>query len=157
MNSGKGKTVMESGVVTTIAAVLGSMVGASASIATTRITTRSQAIRANAEWRLRERQRLYKEFVTEASRLSVDARGHSLEGLDRLAELYGVLNRIRLISGEDVLSKAEDCCRLIVEFYWQPNMTLEEFRVAYEADRLDSLKEFSTACRRELLAMSAIT
>jgi hypothetical protein len=148
---------MDSSVVTTIAAVTGSMVGASASIATTWISMRSQAIRANAEWRLRERQRLYKEFITEASRLAVEARGHSLEGLDRLAALYGVLNRIRLISGDDVLSKAEDFCRRIVELYWQPNMTLEEFRVAYEADRLDSLKEFSTACRKELLAISAIT
>jgi len=116
---------------------------------------RSQAIRANVEWRLRERQRLYKEFITEASRLAVDARAHSLEATNQLAALYGVLNRIRLISGERVLSTAEDCCRRIVELYWSPNLTLEEFRAAYEAHQMDSLKEFSTACRLELLEMSA--
>jgi hypothetical protein len=147
---------MDSTVVTTIAAVMGSLVGASASIATTRISMRSQTIRANAEWRLRERQQLYKDFITEASRVAVDARTHSLDALNQLAALYGVLNRIRLISGDDVLGKAEECCRRIVELYWLPNMTLDEFRAEYEANQLDSLKEFSAACRSELMAMSSV-
>jgi hypothetical protein len=146
---------MDSNIVTAIAAVTGSLVGASVSIATTWISLRTQVLRSHLEWQLRERQRLYNDFITEASKLTVDARTHSLDGLNQLAGLYGVLNRIRLISGNEVLDKAEECCRRIVELYWQPNMTLEEFRAAYEANHLDSLKDFSTACRCELMAMAA--
>ena len=58
---------MNSTVVTAMAAALGSLVGAAASIATTWITQRTQTIRAHSEWKLRERESLYKEFITEAS------------------------------------------------------------------------------------------
>ena len=139
---------------TALAAAIGSVIGASASIATSLISQRTQTLRANVEWQSRERESLYNEFISEASRLTVDARVHSLEGAEQLAVLYGVLNRIRLISGHDVVRKAEECCHHIVELYWRPNMTLEEFRAAYEADELDSLKDFSAACRFELLTMS---
>jgi hypothetical protein len=146
---------MDSTVVTAMAAALGSLVGAAGSIATTWITQRTQAIRANTEWRLRERESLYKEFITEASRLAVDALGHSLERPDQLAGLYGILSRIRLISGDQVLGEAEECCRRIVELYRRPNLTSDQIHVAYEANELDILKEFSSACRKELLAMSS--
>ena len=63
---------MTSTVVTAMAAALGSLVGAAASIATTWITQRTQTIRAHSEWKLRERESLYKEFITEASRLAVE-------------------------------------------------------------------------------------
>src|SRR5882672_5841182 len=130
---------MESTVVTALAAAIGSVVGASASIATTWISQRTQTARANAEWRLRERESLYSDFIAEASRLAVDARVHSLKGPEQLAALYGVLNRVRLISGDDVVAKAEEYCHRIMEHYWRPNMTLDEFRAAFEADKLDSL------------------
>src|ERR1700692_2766608 len=147
---------MDSTVVTALAAALGSLVGASASIGTTWISQRRQSIRATAEWRLREREALYKEFIMEASRLSGDAMVHSLDRPDQLVALYGILSRIRLVSGDDVLSKAVDCCHRIVELYRRPNMTAEQIRAAFEADQFDPLKEFSAACREELLAMSSI-
>ena len=37
-----------------------------------------------------------------------------------------------------------------------PNVTAEQIRAAFEADEFDPLKEFSAACRMELLAMSSI-
>src|SRR5438445_291670 len=117
---------MESTVVTALAAALGSLVGASASIVTTWISQRTQTSRANTEWKLHERESLYKEFITEASRMAVDALGHSLERPDQLAALYGILSRIRLIAGGLVLGKAEQCCRRIVELYRRPNMTSDQ-------------------------------
>jgi hypothetical protein len=33
-------------------------------------------------------------------------------------------------------------------------MTLDEFRTAFEANQLDSLKDFSMACRMELMRMT---
>jgi hypothetical protein len=146
---------MNSTVITAMAAALGSLVGAAASIATTWITQRTQTIRANSEWKLRERESLYKKFITEASRLAVDAVAHSLERPDQLMALYGILSCIRLISGEEVVRQGEACCRRIIELYGQPNLTTDQIRAVAEAhdlDRLDPLKQFSTACRNELLA-----
>ena len=146
---------MNSTVVTAMAAALGSLVGAAASIATTWITQRTQTIRAHSEWKLRQREFLYKEFITEASRLAVDALAHCLERPDQIIALYGILSRIRLISGEEVVRQGEACCRRIIELYGRPNLTTDQIRAAVEAhdlDDIDPLKEFSTACRKELLA-----
>ena len=146
---------MNSTVVTAMAAALGSLVGAAASIATTWITQRTQTIRADSEWKLRERESLYKKFITEASRLAVDALAHSLEQPDQLMALYGILSCIRLMSGEEVVRQGEACCRRIIELYGRPNLTTDQIRAAVEAhdlDDIDPLKEFSTACRNELLA-----
>ena len=147
---------MDSTVVTALAAALGSLVGATASIGTTWISQRRQSIRASAEWKLRERESLYKEFIMEASRLFGDAMVNSLDRPDQLVALYGILSRIRLISGDDVLSKAMGCCHRIVGLYRRPNMRAEQIRAAFEANEFDPLKEFSAACRAELLAMSSI-
>src|SRR4051812_27753280 len=98
-----------------MAATLGSLVGAGASLATTLLTQRTQRIRANTEWRLRERQALYDAFITEASRIAVDALAHSLERPDQLIALYGILSRIRLMSDDEVLRIAEEVCHRIVE------------------------------------------
>ena len=98
---------------------------------------------------------MYKEFITEASRLTVDALAHSLERPDQIVALYGILSRIRLMSGEEVLRQGEACCRRIIELYGRPNLTTDQIRAAAEAhdlDDIDPLKEFSTACRKELLA-----
>ena len=141
---------------TALAAALGSLVGATASIGTTWLSQRRQSIRATAEWKLGERESLYKEFIMEASRLFGDAMVNSLDRPDQLVALYGILSRIRLISGDDVLSKAVGCCHRIVGLYRRPNMTAEQIRAAFEANEFDPLKEFSAACRMELLAMSSI-
>ena len=146
---------MDSTVLTALAAALGSLVGATASIGTTWISQRRQSIRASAEWKLRDHESLYKEFIMEASRLFGDAMVKSLERPDQLVGLYGILSRIRLISGDEVLSKAVGCCHRIVELYRRPNMTADQIRAAFEADEFDPLKEFSAACRAELLAMSS--
>lgn len=138
-----------------MAAVMGSVVGGIASISTTWITQRTQSIRAENEWKLRERESLYKDFILEASRLAVDAAAHSLKQPEQLVALYGTLSCIRLMSGEEVVGQGEACCRRLIELYGRPNLTTDQIRAAVatrDLDSLDPLKDFSTACRKELLA-----
>jgi hypothetical protein len=146
---------MDSTLITALAAALGSLVGAGASIATTLITQRTQARRESRAVTLRERETLYGEFITEASRLVVDALDHSLERPETFVKLYGVLGRIRLVCGEKILAEAEACCRRIIELYLKPNLTAEQVRAAFEANDFDPLKEFSSACRAELLKIAS--
>ena len=139
---------------TALAAAFGSLFGASASIVTTWISQRAQSSREHAEWTMRQRESLYKDFIMEASRLSAEALASSLERPDQIVALYGILSRIRLVSSDDVLGKATSCCLCIVEAYKQPNMTPEQFRIAFDARQFDPLHEFSAACRAELRAMT---
>ena len=142
---------MNSTIIVAIAAACGSLVGAAATIVTTWITQRTQSNRAERDAKLRVREALYGEFITEASRLTIDAVGHSLESLDTLVKLYSILGRIRLVAADPVLAAAEACCSRLVQLYGQPNMTVEQIRVAVERDRFDPMRDFSVACRTELL------
>ena len=70
---------MDANLITALAGVLGSVTGASAAIATTWISQRSQTVRERAKWETRKRETLYGDFITEASRLFADAFDHSLD------------------------------------------------------------------------------
>ena len=111
-------------------------------------------MRAFANPKLRSREALYGEFITEASRLTVDALGHSLERPDTFVKLYGITGRIRLMATGAVLEAAEACIRQIIDLYAKPNMTVEQIRLAFERARGDPIKDFSVACRKELLEIA---
>jgi hypothetical protein len=84
---------MDATLITASAAVFGSFVGGTASIAATWIAQRTQTTREVTEARLRDRESLYGEFISEGSRLAVDALDHSLEGMNKLVVLYELLGR----------------------------------------------------------------
>lgn len=137
-----------------MAGVFGSLVGASASIGTTWLTKRTEIVRTTAERKLRERESLYNQFLTEASRVAVHALTHSFEGPDQIVALYGILSRIRLVASNAVVREGEMCCMRILAMYGKPSMTVDELRgviaTANDLAELDPLKAFSNACREEL-------
>ncbi len=145
---------MDSTYITAVAAACGSLVGAAATIVTTWITQRTQTVHTQREQTLRQNETLYGEFITEASRLAVEALSNSLERPDTFVKLYGILGRIRLVATDPVLEAAEACIQQIIDLYAKPNMTVEQIRVAFERDRLDPIKDFSVACRKELLEIA---
>ena len=145
---------MEATLITAMAGVFGSLVGASASIGTTWLTKRTEIVRTTAERKLRERESLYNQFLTEASRVAVHALTHSFEGPDQIVALYGILSRIRLVASSPVVHEGEMCCVRILTMYGKPSMTADELRgviaLANDLAELDPLKAFSNACREEL-------
>jgi hypothetical protein len=145
---------MDSTIIAAAAAVLGSLVGAAATVGATWITQRTQAVRAKIEVKLRDREALYGEFITEASRLTVDALTHQLEQPTTFVTLYGILGRIRLVAPDLVLASAEACTRQIVDLYAKPNLTVDQIRAAFENGHIDPVIEFSTVCRTELLEIA---
>ena len=132
-----------------MAAVLGSLAGASASIATTWMTQRSQKIRERAQSELRRRETLYGEFISEVSRLTADAFDHSLERPETLANVYGILGRMHLVASAPVIKAAEECCRHVVDLYSNPNMTVEQIYTTLQESK-HPLLAFGVACRVEL-------
>lgn len=145
---------MDTTIITAVAAACGSLVGAAATIVTTWITQRAQRAHAQREAKLRSHEALYGEFITEASRLAVEGLGHSLERPDTFVKLYAITGRIRLVASDAVLAAAEACIRQIIDLYAKPNLTVEEIRLAFERDRLDPIRDFSAACRKEVLEIA---
>jgi len=141
---------MDSAIITAGAIILGALVGAATNVGTTWITQRTQSVRSRVEARLRDREALYGEFITEASRLTAEALTHQLEQPASFVNLYAILGRIRLVADDAVLAAAEASGRRIVELFEKPNMSMDQIRAAFEGGQVDPIKEFSTACRAEL-------
>jgi hypothetical protein len=148
---------MSLSIITVIAAACGSLVSGLATVVTTWITQRTNATHAQREARLRVCEALYGEFITEASRLTIEALSQSLEKPDTFMHLYGILGRIRLMAADPILAAAEECTHQLVDLYTKPNMSIEQIRVAFERDRLDPIREFSATCRKELLQLAIET
>ena len=141
---------MNANLITALAGVLGSLSGASAAIATTWISQKSQTIRERAKSETRKRETLYGEFITEASQQLANAFDHSLDKPETLVKLYAILGRIRLVSSDAVLSAAEECCDRVVDLYAKPNRTMAEIFATLHSGEFEALKHFSDACRVEL-------
>lgn len=144
---------MDPALLSASAAVLGSLTGGSASIATAWLTQRTQARRQAVQVETRKREVLYADFITECSKLVLDALDHTLERPGTLLQAYSLVNRIRLISSDAVLHQAEAAMQEIVAIYRAPNLPIEQFREMSMDKAHDPLKAFSEACREELKAL----
>jgi hypothetical protein len=141
---------MDANLITGLAGVLGSLSGASAAIATTWMSQKSQTRREFARSETRKRETLYGEFITEAAHLLADAFDHSLDKPDTLVNLYAKLGRIRLVSSDAVFNAAEECCNRIIDAYAEPNRTADQLRITLRNGEFDFFTKFSDACRFEL-------
>ena len=141
---------MDRAVLSALAAILGSLVGASATIATTWLTQRTQGRRAFVETEIRKREALYGEFIAEGSKLLIESIEHQLDDPERLYSLYAVLHRIRLVASDDILAAADRTTTQIIERFFRPNLSSEEMRQLVLTRPDDPLREFSEVCRLEL-------
>jgi len=141
---------MDSGIVSVMAGVLGSLVGGSAAVGTAWVTQRTLSQRELIQEEMRKRETLYGEFIAECAKLLVDAFTHTLDKPDTLLPLYALINRIRLSASPPVLAEAEHLLRRITEQYFSRNLTLEEMLELTRSEDADPLKSFGEACRLEL-------
>jgi hypothetical protein len=132
-----------------MAALFGSLVGALGSSVSTWITQRHADRRDLLARRIFYRVQLYSDFITESTRVLVDALENDFKDPDKLIPAYALLSRIRLTSSEDVLASAEVLVKGIVKNHGEPNLTPEQIRSrALSGD--GPLRRFSETCRAEL-------
>jgi hypothetical protein len=145
---------MDTAVVSAASAILGSLVGGSASMATAYMTQRTQARRAEIQAEIHKREVLYTDFIAECSKLALDSMEHTLDSPDKFLSAYALVNRIRLVASDAVLQAAEAALEEIFERYRGPNLPLEKIREISSLKSIhDPLKPFSEACRNELRAL----
>ena len=140
---------MNSGMITALAAISGSLVGALGSAVGTWITQRFQDRRDLVGKQIVRRETLYSDFIAECARLLVDSMEHNDLDLQKMIPVYALLSRIRLSSSEPVLQTAEQIIKTIANTYPQPNLTPEQIE-SRAIDGQDPLREFSDSCRVEL-------
>jgi len=132
-----------------MAALFGSLVGALGSSLSTWITQRHADQRDLLARKIFYRVQLYSDFITESTRVLVDALENSFRDPDKLIPAYALLSRIRLTASKEVLASAELLVRSIVKNYGEPNLTPEQIR-SRALNGNDPLKLFSETCRAEL-------
>jgi hypothetical protein len=137
-----------------LAALAGSALGGLTSLGSAWLTLRHQD-RANRLSREKtRRQKLYKQFIDEASKLYADALVHDQAEVSALVGVYASISRMRVVSSAAVVEKADEVVQMIVETYFAPNKTFPEVRALVSSHAIDPLRAFSEECRAELRALS---
>src|SRR5436190_17922212 len=139
---------MDTTIVTALAGIVGSLCGGSASVATAWVTNKTRAKREVLRAEFNKREALYGEFINECSKHVMDSLDRNLDKPERLLSIYALLNRIRLCASDAVLTHAIGLVKFIMEQYFAPNVSVEEFHQRVHNEDIDPLKAFSEACRR---------
>ena len=146
---------MDTALVGAVSAVMGSLVGGSASVVTTWMAQKTLNRREVLREELRKREALYGEFIGECAKLFMDAFTHALEKPETLLPVFALINRIRLCSSRKVLAEAERLLGRITDQYFSKNLTVEELRKLAHTEQADPLSAFGEACRAELKSLRA--
>ena len=144
---------MDTALLGALSAVLGSLVGGSASVATTWMAQKTLNRREILREELRKREALYGEFIGECAKLFMDAFTHNLEKPDSLLPVFAQINRIRLCASREVLAEAERVLTRITDQYFAKNLTVEDLRQLAHTEQADPLRDFGEACRAELKSL----
>ena len=136
-----------------LSAVLGSLVGGSASVATTWMAQKTLNRREVLREELRKREALYGEFIGECAKLFMDAFTHNLEKPESLLPVFALINRVRLCASREVLAEAERVLTRLTDQYFAKNLTVEELRELTHTEQADPLRDFGEACRAELKSL----
>ena len=141
---------MDAAYVSTLAALAGTAIGGLTSFATSWTTQQAQARAQRLAAERDARAALFGRFLDEAAKLYSDALQNRRDDITGMIGIYALTNRIRLTSSPQVVEAADTVCRIIVDTYLAPNMTLEEMRANWIDRHVDPLRDFSEACRQEL-------
>jgi hypothetical protein len=90
--------------------------------------------------------------MDEASKLYVDSLTHDLgDDVSKFVHLYALVGKIRLVSSTEVIGKADDVMRRIIESYESPSFRdFKNITKEWDKNDLDVLRHFSEACREDL-------
>ena len=140
---------MDTSIISALAALTGAAVGGLTSGIANWLNHRSQI---RAQWLLHEKSRrqiLYRDFIEEASKCSIDALQHDEADIPGLVGLYAKLSRMRSLSSRPVIHQAEEVARKIMDTYLEPDRTFIQLREMAMDGSIDLLHNFSDACHDE--------
>ena len=137
------------------AALAGSAIGGLTSLASAWLTQQHQERIKRFSQDKTGRQKLYRQFIDEASKLYADALVHEQTEVVALVSVYALISRMRFLSSSAVVEKAEAVIRMILDTYFAPNKTFPELRKLMDSHAIDPLRVFSEKCREELRGLQS--
>jgi hypothetical protein len=141
---------MNSAYIPALAALAGSAIGSLTSLTSAWLTQHHQDRTNRLSGDKTRRQKLYKQFINEASKLYADALVHNHAEVSALVSVYELISRMRVVSSSVVVEKAEAVVHSIIDTYFTPNKSFSDFRELVTSPAADPLRDFSEACRTEL-------
>ena len=141
---------MDAAYISAFAALAGTAIGGLTSFATSWTTQQAQARAQRLAAERDTRAALFGRFLDEAAKLYSDALQSRRDDMTGLIGIYALTNRIRLMSSPQVVEAADAVCRIIIDAFLAPNITMEEMRANWIDRHIDPLRDFSEACRQEL-------
>lgn len=133
-----------------LAALSGSVIGASTPVLSNFVLQRSVAQRELTNREIAQREELYSEFIHQGMGCYAKALSQNLENIDDLVAIYTLVNRIRLFASNSVLEAAEAFVEKLVVKLGEKNKSIEEIRFAVLERHEDPLGNFALKCRLEL-------
>jgi hypothetical protein len=132
-----------------LSALAGSAIGALASLVTAWITQHHQERIARKSQEYARRERLFGDFIVQASKLYADSLTHDKVDPSALVPLYAIKAQLGLFASKETTERADEVLRLIVDSYYRPNTAWHDHE-EFESRDYDILRAFTEACRREL-------
>src|SRR6202007_2791475 len=123
-----GINAMDSTLTSVLAALSGSIIGASTPVLSNFVLQRSAAQRELTNREIAQREELYSEFIRQGTTCYAKALSQHLESIDEIVAMYALVNRIRLFASRSVLDAAEAFVKRLVATYGQKNMTMEQIK-----------------------------
>ena len=136
------------------AALAGSAIGRLTSFASAWLTLHHQDRLRRLSGEKTRRQKLYKKFIHEASKLYAKALVHDQAEVSALVGVYALISRMRVVSSSVVIERAEAVVHLIIDTYFTPNRTFSDIREQMNGHAVNPLWAFSEECRAELRALN---
>src|SRR5260370_42691516 len=133
---------MDSTLTSVLAALSGSVIGASTPVLSNFVLQRSVAQREMTNREIAQREELYSEFIQQGTLCYAKALSQSLDNLDEIVAMYALVNRIRLFASMSVLGAAEAFVKKLVERYVEKNMSLDQMRSIALEQHADPLNDF---------------
>jgi hypothetical protein len=144
---------MDAPVISALAALAGAAIGGLTSVLASWLTQQTQA---RAQWIAQDkmtRQKLYKDFIEEASTAYADALQHHEADMSSLVTLYANIGNMRVLSSPRVVESAEKIAEKIVNAYLAPDKDYLQLRQMVNDGTIDILRDFSEACRAEFVSL----
>src|SRR5258707_11972874 len=132
---------MDNTLISVLAALGGSVIGASTPVLSNFVLQRSVTQRELTNREIAQREDLYSEFIRQGTACYAKALSQSLENIDEIVAMYVLVNRIRLFASGSVLEAAEAFVK---------NMSIDQIQSVALEQHADPLNDFALKCRAEL-------
>jgi hypothetical protein len=140
---------MDASIVPAVAALTGAAIGGFTSVLASWLTQHAEAKAQRLQQDQLQRQEIYKEFITDAAKLYIDALQSDKADVSGLMELYAEVSRMRVLSSASVVDRADEILKKITNAYLEPNKAFPELSEMANSGLIDPLRSFSEACRAE--------